>query len=112
MGNFMKQIIAVTALIAASVNGAVLNGSQMFAGKYSDPNHPNCPRTIESVSAHKALVSGSDPAPGHSSCNGRNDEAWGPLDAQINGDEIVVDFSPKGGPSDLTGHYDSSSSPQ
>ena len=96
-----------TALFAslASVCAAGLWPSVKFTGVYSDPNHPGCPRTIEPTGAVHAEVRGDDPTPPATACQGTNDEHWGPLEAFITDDTIVVDFSPKGGPSDLTGNY-------
>jgi hypothetical protein len=39
-------------------------------------------------------------------CDGTTDIPWGPLNATLDGENIVVDFSPKGGPSDLSGVFD------
>merc|ERR1711990_852540 len=71
---------------------------ESMEGDYSDPNHPGCGRHIEVTSATTGEVSGNDAVDGS--------EPWGPLEATIDGDKIVVDFSPKGGPSDLTGTYE------
>jgi hypothetical protein len=49
-------------------------------------------------------VSGEDGDEGSLDC--ANAVAWGPLEASINGMNIKIDFSPKGGPSDLTAEYD------
>eukprot|EP00534_Pseudo-nitzschia_fraudulenta_P003022 CAMPEP_0201125288 /NCGR_PEP_ID=MMETSP0850-20130426/20485_1 /ASSEMBLY_ACC=CAM_ASM_000622 /TAXON_ID=183588 /ORGANISM="Pseudo-nitzschia fraudulenta, Strain WWA7" /LENGTH=92 /DNA_ID=CAMNT_0047393219 /DNA_START=110 /DNA_END=388 /DNA_ORIENTATION=+ len=66
-----------------------------FSGEYSDPNHPGCKRTVTAVGGGDGdvTVSGTD-APG-----GAVWEVGGTTD----GASIVVDFSPKGGPSNLTG---------
>ena len=88
----------------ASVCTAGLWPSIKFGGTYSDPNHPDCPRTITPTGPVFAEVRGDDPITG-TTCSATNEEAWGPLSASIDGDQIVVDFSPKGGPSDLTGSY-------
>lgn len=79
-----------------------------FSGEYSDPNHPDCPREIYSETRGTALVIGSDSALGDGyACDGTTDVSWGPLSAIIDGDDITVDFSPKGGPSDLGGEKSS-----
>ncbi len=80
--------------------------SSLFAGKYSDPNHPNCLRVVDSETKNSAKVFGADAASGQVTCDGKTDVNWGPLPATINGIEIIVDFSSKGGPSDITGKYD------
>lgn len=72
-----------------------------FEGTYSDPNHPGTDRVIDvAVGSNIVNVSGFDLDE-----NGEKVE-WGPLSATVDKTVIVVDFSPKGGPSDLTGHWD------
>ena len=74
-----------------------------FVGNYSDPNHPKCAREIYDQQDNVlALLRGSDAAGGEgASCDGTTDVAWGPLNATIFGRKITVDFSPKGGPTNL-----------
>jgi hypothetical protein len=57
-------------------------------------------------------VSGADAADGEgAACDGKTDDTWGPLEGTFryithNGEvtkQIIVDFSSKGGPKDLTG---------
>ena len=74
-----------------------------FAGSYSDPNHPGCGRKVDVIvsgNEDSILVSGSDKD------EDSNLVPWGPLQAKVDGLKIVVDFSPKGGPPDLTGSWD------
>ena len=81
-----------------------------FTGLYSDPNHPDCFRKIIEGQSDKFMVYGQDNKAGEGvSCNTDDKsqlEDWGPLPAVVNETNIVVDFSPKGGPSDLTGAWD------
>ena len=73
-----------------------------FGGTYEDPNHPGCTRTVDVVVSgedDQATVSGAD------FDEEGNLVEWGPLNADVNGVKIIVDFSPKGGPSDLTGRW-------
>jgi hypothetical protein len=80
---------------------------EVFSGKYSDPNHPGCAREIGLETPTSAKVFGADAAGGEGvPCDGSTDVKWGPLPATIDKLEIVVDFSSKGGPSDLAGKYD------
>lgn len=79
--------------------------SSIFDGSYSDPNHPGCARTVQVAGdGVTAAVYGEDGDEGSSDC--ANPVAWGPLEASVSGDAIKIDFSPKGGPSDLTAEYD------
>lgn len=82
--------------------------SSLFSGSYSDPNHPNCARYISATDTI-GQVYGTDAAGGEGvPCNGITDIKWGPLPATIDQTKIVVDFSSKGGPSNLQGQYNSS----
>ena len=76
-----------------------------FVGKYHDSKHPGCERIIGEFSETEVVVTGFDGAEGDA-CNGKNDKPWGPLHGKVTDDSIVIDFSPKGGPSDLTGSWD------
>jgi hypothetical protein len=79
--------------------------ASFFTGSYSDPNHPNCLRYIY-ANGTTGQVYGTDAAGGEGvPCNGVNDTRWGPLPATIDVITIIVDFSSKGGPSDLQGRY-------
>lgn len=70
----------------------------------TDPNHPNCLRIISvAPGSNVAELNGTDGNPG---CppDGSGD-AW-TLEGRIEGDDIFVDFTPKGGPKDLMGVFD------
>lgn len=78
-----------------------------FSGYYSDPNHLHCQRIIQ-VAGSLASLSGTDGNPGCSPSvdgSGGGGEPW-TLEGQIIGNQIVVDFSPKGGPANLKGTYE------
>ena len=79
--------------------------SNDIAGQYSDPNHPGCARTIITT-GRTTEVYGADAAGGEGiACDGTTDVAWGPLNGTLVIVKITVDFSPKGGPSDLSGIF-------
>ena len=92
-------------------SAAVFTGEQTssFAGSYSDPKHPNCKRVIEVVASSSAagdkqvLLSGTDGTPG-CPADGSGKE-WSLQGRIVDGSKILVDFSPKGGPSDITGQF-------
>lgn len=99
----MTKLLFSLALVVCLV-GSTLGGT--FSGKYSDPNHPDCARVITLETKSSAKVFGADAAGGEGfACDGTTDTKWGPLPASINGQEIIVDFSSKGGPSNLAGKY-------
>lgn len=81
-----------------------------FNGAYSDPNHPKCNRLIVLQGNSTGVVYGKDGAEEGAACDGKTDVSWGPLPASITGDDIVVDFSSKGGPSSLRGVFNTGSS--
>lgn len=97
----MRLVLGLV-LICAAVAGTSFRS---IDGKYSDPNHPGCVRALDSTSKTEAHVVGVDPAAGQSHCSGSSDQSWGPLDAILNGSHIIVDFSPKGGPKNLSGVF-------
>lgn len=87
--------IATTPLVVNAVD---------FSGSYADPFHPNCQRVIL-MEGSSAKLKGTDGTPGcPADGSGR---AW-TLDGTVKGDEIFVDFTPKGGPKDLKGIWDGS----
>lgn len=77
-------------------------GISVLQGRYSDPNHPNCLRDI-SVKVENleniVTIRGSDQE--------GSKEIWTLKAVEKTPGEILVDFSPKGGPKDLLGVYDS-----
>lgn len=104
----MNTLTIVLALfnLCVIINGAVTP----FDGKYSDPNHPACPRVMISKDGKMASIYGADAAGGEGvACDGTTDTKWGPLPALIDDLVVVADFSSKGGPANLTGKYDLSS---
>ena len=98
---------ASSVIFAVCVVGAVATADfALFTGKYSDPNHPSCARNVVRSGFTTAKVYGADAAGGEGvACDGTTDIKWGPLPGTINGINIVVDFSSKGGPSNLAGSY-------
>jgi hypothetical protein len=100
----VKRALSVGAMTAALLVGPVAsaNAAIDFVGSYSDPNHPNCQRVIDTVSPGKVSVSGTD---GNPVCPpDGSGKAW-KLDGTVSGSSIVVDFSPKGGPTNLKGSF-------
>uniref|UniRef100_A0A7S4F5N4 Uncharacterized protein n=1 Tax=Chrysotila carterae TaxID=13221 RepID=A0A7S4F5N4_CHRCT len=122
-----------TYLVPASTAAAVLLQSDganaatartglasVFTGEYEDPKHPGCLRSIKVVGAQMgpdgrrqrqptALVKGVD-----SGCDAEPDLAsvW-KLQGKVSedGESIFIDFSPKGGPKNLIGKWDTFGSP-
>jgi hypothetical protein len=80
----------------------VANANADFNGSFNDPNHPNCQRVISAKGA-VASMRGTDGTPG-CPVDGSG-KSW-TLAGKISGENILVDFSPKGGPPDLKGTWD------
>mmetsp|Transcript_2289 Transcript_2289/g.3151 ORF Transcript_2289/g.3151 Transcript_2289/m.3151 type:complete len:149 (+) Transcript_2289:97-543(+) len=107
-GKDALQKVAAAAGVSAALTMAPIASHAVdgvpFSGSYADPFHPNCKRVIELVSgSNMASLTGTDGTPG---CppdgSGR---AW-KLSGIVDGSNILVDFSPKGGPRNLKGFYD------
>jgi len=96
------SIATVSAVIAASPMNAL---AADFSGSYSDPKHPNCQRVVE-VKGSEAFLKGTDGNPGCPPDG--SGKAW-KLTGKVDGDTILVDFTPKGGPPGLKGEWDGSS---
>jgi hypothetical protein len=67
-----------------------------FQGEYTDPFHPGCLRKI-TVEGKKVTIIGSDDVD--------SKKIWKLNAVEEKAGEILVDFSPKGGPKDLLGKY-------
>lgn len=99
----MLAVIVLGCVLAMSV----VAKQSVFTGPYSDLNHPGCARAIGYEELATLRVFGADAAGGEGvACDGKTDVKWGPLPAKVHGNEIVVDFSSKGGPANLHGKYD------
>jgi hypothetical protein len=112
---------AATLLVAesASATSAKTGQASPFTGDYDDPNHPNCLRQVKVVGA-PIRGDGSRPAnpiievTGYDGKSGKTctdrptrDDLW-KVQGSVNRNnvEAVIDFSPKGGPSNLKATYD------
>jgi hypothetical protein len=104
-----KEVIAKTAssvgVAAATRASPLFANAADFSGSFADPEHPNCQRVI-TVNGKNAKVAGTDGNPG---CPADGSGKKWQLSGKIDGDSIVFDFSPKGGPADLEGVWDASS---
>lgn len=94
---------ASIATISAALSLNPLSGNAFdFSGSYSDPNHPNCQRVIKQ-SGSNALLKGTDGNPGCPADG--SGKAW-ELSGKVDGESILIDFQPKGGPKDLKGVWE------
>ena len=111
----LKSVAAATAvglLIAVPTLDAFAASSSsapsVFVGEYADPKHPGCLRSIVGDAGATTLdVKGTDGTPGCT--NGEKQRPWS-LTGDIvkvpsKQDEILIDFTPKGGPKNLLGKW-------
>lgn len=107
---------------AASAVSARTGLSSPFTGEYDDPNHPGCLRSIKVVGGGlgpdgrqqkvTALVKGVDGTGAKGACSDKPalKDVWslnGKVSKNDDGeDQLFVDFSPKGGPSNLLATYE------
>lgn len=98
----MASIAAIIVTTTLPANAAV-----DFTGSYADPFHPNCLREIV-VDGPKASLSGTDGNPGCPADG--SGKAWS-LVGKVDDNNILVDFTPKGGPKDLKGVWEPSPVP-
>lgn len=73
---------------------------------HADPNHPNCLRVIDVPENDGTVkISGTDGNPG---CSADVDDGkkWTLTGKVVDEKNIIVDFSPKGGPKNLKGVWD------
>uniref|UniRef100_A0A7S0GII3 Uncharacterized protein n=1 Tax=Proboscia inermis TaxID=420281 RepID=A0A7S0GII3_9STRA len=93
--------------------------SSVFTGDYEDPQHPGCLRQVKIVGAPLkgdgtrspvpvVEVTGYDGKGDSGMCKDRPERSdlWKVTGKLLAQDKAVIDFSPKGGPSDLVGKWD------
>jgi hypothetical protein len=105
---------------SASATSAKTGQASPFTGDYDDPNHPNCLRQVKVVGAPLRgdgsrpanpiiEVTGYDGKSGEKMCTDRptRSDLW-KVQGTVNRNnlEAVIDFSPKGGPSNLKATFD------
>lgn len=78
---------------SAMTNPRAVAGVRL-AGKYSDPAHPGCTRTVTTIGTEKVLITGAD----------EDGKPW-KVRGTYSGKTITVDFTPKGGPAGVTATY-------
>lgn len=104
----LKKAASAATVGAAIASAPVVANAQDYSGNFEDPNHPNCVRRVENI-GKIATIEGTD---GNPSCkpNGQGTDDFQLLAAVENG-EMIVDFSPKGGPKDVTAKWEGGDKP-
>lgn len=77
------------------------SATHLYDANSADPFHPNCKRAVEVTGSTANGTDGTSGCPADGSSR-----AWKLL-GSVEGDKILVDFRPKGGPANLKGVYDS-----
>lgn len=106
---FAKPVATAQTLERSSTPSSTIRApsSTIFDGSYYDPNHPGCPRAIAPALKGGVTISGLDPIPFERGrgCRGVKKtsavastkfNAWS-IPAEVNGDEIIIDFNAKDG---------------
>ena len=113
----MNALSFILIIAALAVVAADSPWDSIFVAAYIDPNHPDCARAIMPYDSTTSSIdfptdfytSGADNINGEGySCHNVMPptlDSWGPLPTSVNGTSIIVDFSSKGGPSNLTGQW-------
>lgn len=93
---------------AAIVSAPLVSNAIDYSGTFDDPNHPNCIRRIENI-GKIATIEGTD---GNPDCkpNGKGVDEFQLLGAVEDG-ELIVDFSPKGGPKQVVAKWEGGDKP-
>mmetsp|Transcript_52222 Transcript_52222/g.59170 ORF Transcript_52222/g.59170 Transcript_52222/m.59170 type:complete len:160 (+) Transcript_52222:122-601(+) len=95
----------VVAFITPPLPAEAAFDPQTFNHQYTDPTHPNCKRIVVVKKDGVAAISGTDGKPG---CPEDGEgEVWRSVGEVLAGtNNLVVDFSDKGGPAELKGVWD------
>jgi hypothetical protein len=101
----LQKAASIATISAALSTAPLVSQAVDFSGSYADPFHQNCQRVIE-VKGSSAILSGTD---GNPACPPDGSGTAWKLTGKVDGDKIFVDFSPKGGPTNLKGYWDASS---
>ena len=93
---FLQGLVAAAAAVgvATPANAVDLRTQSVFTHEYADPKHPNCRRIVSVRNDGSASVSGTDGNPGCPPDGSGN--IWR-LVGDVQGETILVDFSPKVG---------------
>mmetsp|Transcript_19432 Transcript_19432/g.42456 ORF Transcript_19432/g.42456 Transcript_19432/m.42456 type:complete len:166 (-) Transcript_19432:136-633(-) len=98
-------LAATVAAASTGLHSADAASAPSWPGRYLDPNHPGCKREV-SVEYEGIVIEGADGEPG--CLRGEKQTPWrlAVKPSPTKADELLIDFSPKGGPKDLVGKWD------
>lgn len=110
VGGAVKKAASIATVATVVGTAPIVAGAAVdvdFSGSYADPFHQNCQRVIVvEKGSTVASLSGTD---GNPACPPDGSGRPWKLTGKVDGDSILVDFRPKGGPPDLKGVWDASS---
>lgn len=103
----------------AGATAAKTGAASPFTGDYDDPNHPGCLRQVKVVgaplradgsrSAYPVMeITGYDGSGSGATCTERptREQLWKIQGTVKSNNQALIDFSPKGGPSNLLGKFE------
>lgn len=99
----LKRAASIATASAIIGSSPLVSHAVDFSGAYADPFHPNCLRVVSVNGPSAATLKGTDGNPG---CPVDGSGKQWQLTGTVDGNNIFVDFSPKGGPKDLKGEWD------
>mmetsp|Transcript_43031 Transcript_43031/g.98944 ORF Transcript_43031/g.98944 Transcript_43031/m.98944 type:complete len:183 (+) Transcript_43031:71-619(+) len=101
----LQATVAATALGSLSAAPAAWAGPLLWSGSYLDPQHDGCLRRIIKEGDSFAII-GTSAADGSKDCKPKAAvtrwEVKGTVPFNPFADEMIIDFSPKGGPASVT----------
>ncbi|GMH56637.1 hypothetical protein TrLO_g14358 [Triparma laevis f. longispina] len=92
---FLKRAAGVATVVIGTPSWSFAEEGEL-AGVYSDPNHPKGYREITTTTS-TLKISGSDTS--------KTSPTWELTGALGDGNNIIIDFSPKNGPKNLPGKF-------
>lgn len=104
----IKKAASAATVGAAIASAPLVSNALDFSGSFEDPNHPYCVRKIENI-GRIATIEGTDGNPGCQP-NGKGTEEFQLL-AAVENDQLIVDFSPKGGPKQVIAKWEGGDQP-
>eukprot|EP00930_Biecheleria_cincta_P082157 TRINITY_DN7181_c0_g1_i2.p1 TRINITY_DN7181_c0_g1~~TRINITY_DN7181_c0_g1_i2.p1 ORF type:complete len:204 (-),score=41.68 TRINITY_DN7181_c0_g1_i2:196-729(-) len=103
-----RDLVAALPVVGAFATGsAALADLSQWAGSYDDPLHPYCKRkVIVANEVSKTLLINAADGASTKSCKGKEVKKWSAVARVTSDNEMVVDFSEKGGPADVLAKWD------
>ncbi|CAJ1378814.1 unnamed protein product [Effrenium voratum] len=98
-----REVLSLLAVAPALSKPDVASAAPL-AGEYDDPDYPGCKRRILTLNNGEVQVNMKDPDRGRS-CKGKQQVKF-VLPGKSSGDQVTIDFSDRGGPSNVVAKFD------